>query len=232
MLISKVQLQILRNFITSNNLSYTDAKPKKITNDLYKYHLKFLIEKGYIKKHYHTYELTEKGLKFGHSIDPLGHLYKGFFVCVMNIVIINQNGQQKILLQKRAKHPNFKETSVICGKIEWGEKIVDAAKRNLFIESGLTADFKNIGLIRALRYNKNKKLIQDQWFNVCITNQVTGKLLDKTLFGENYFEDISKIKTIKSGDPVIKNVRKILTIIKENKTPFILEDIVFIKHSH
>ncbi len=61
----------------------------------------------------------------------------------VGIVCFNDDGQ--VLLIRRGNPPRQGEWSMPGGKLEWGEKAVDAAVRELMEETGVTAEI--IGLI-------------------------------------------------------------------------------------
>lgn len=223
--LNKEQIKILSKFITSNELRYSEAKPENLDNDSYKYHLKHLIEKGYIKKTFERYALTEQGKLFGHRIDPLGNVQDYFPVAIMCVIKVKDKNINKILVQRRLKHPSFGEMTVVCGKIKPGEKIVDCARRKLKEETGLVANFTKIGLLRAIRINKDSKVLNDQWFNVCYTTKVEGSLIENNKYWLNYYISEKELKKLSEENIAIKNVRTILNKIKNNNTPFIIEDI-------
>jgi 8-oxo-dGTP diphosphatase len=64
----------------------------------------------------------------------------------VGIVCFDSEG--RVLLIKRGKPPRENEWSIPGGKIEWGEKAIDAAHRELFEETGIVADI--FGLIDAV----------------------------------------------------------------------------------
>jgi len=211
-----IQIQILSKLMVSEYLSYSEARPDDIENDLYKYHLKFLIDKGYIQKTDQGYTLTELGKSFCHNITPSGIRQEKFHVCVMNIVQREIDGKTMFLLQKRTKHPFMGDVSFVTGKIIPGEKIIDAANRKLLEETGLSAKFKEIGLVREIDKSDTGIIDRDQWYVVCIANSVKGDLLEKTQWGENFWAEMDKIKSL-------RKVAKIVSGFLEKKTNFILE---------
>jgi ADP-ribose pyrophosphatase YjhB (NUDIX family) len=222
--LSEIQVKILTKFITSEGLRYSEAKPEDVDNDLYKYHLKFLVTKGYIEKIGESYKLTEQGKLFGHKVNPYGQLQSEFRIAVICILIIREDGKQKILLQTRLKHPSYGEMGTVSGKIKQGEKIIDCAKRKFKEETGLDADFKYIGLLRAIRYNKDSKLINDQWFNVCLADSYSGELIEDNKYWKNYFVDLDQILAEKNNNIAMQNLQEIIHRIQKDEIPFMIEN--------
>jgi 8-oxo-dGTP pyrophosphatase MutT (NUDIX family) len=62
----------------------------------------------------------------------------GFKVIVIGVQNINNNKQ--LLVQKRLKEPYFGYKGFISGKIRYGEKIFETAKRELKEEAGLDCE--------------------------------------------------------------------------------------------
>ena len=221
--LSEIQVQILTKFITAESLKYSEAKPEDVDNDLYKYHLKFLITKRYLEKVDDKYVLTDYGKQFGHKISPKGEVQDQFYVAVMCLVIVEKEGKKQILLQKRLKHPNYGETQAICGKVHKGELIVDAAKRKLLEESDLVANFKQIGALRVLRNDQNGKLVNDMWFMVCYTDQVIGEVMLIEKFWNNYFLPLDEFMKTEEKSNSVRNLKEIIANLN-SKIAFIIED--------
>jgi len=224
MQLSDVQVLIMTKFITNPELTYSEAAPEGVSNDLYKYHLKFLLSKAYIEKVGNKYRVTDEGKKLGNFISPTGVLRESFYVCIMPILLTEYNGELSVLIQKRGKHPNFGEISTISGKILKGEKLLESARRKLKEETQLNAVFSYVGMLRAIRYDNDNSLLMDQWFNVCIANAFTGNLEKKTPYGDNFFCPVSKLVEYNDSRP-IENLLRILNLVEEKQTPFYLEDI-------
>lgn len=49
-MLNETQIQILTHFLNNKKLKYSEARPKGIANDLYNYHLQFLVSKDFLKK--------------------------------------------------------------------------------------------------------------------------------------------------------------------------------------
>ena len=200
--LSLVQLKILSNFIRKTLLTYTEGRPEDITNDLYKYHLGFLIEKGVVKKVDGKYLLTDYGKGIVQNLDIFGKLNPLFKVSVLIYAIRMSNGVKELLMQKRKREPYFGDIEVISGKIKPGETIESAGNRRLKEETGLSANLTFVGVIRKIRIDKNKEIFEDSIYHVCFGSKPEGTLIENNEFGENMWVDI----------------KKALDIVKKNKT--------------
>lgn len=186
-----VQKEILVKVLQSQGLRYSEARPKGVENDLYNYHLQFLVKKGLIKKQGELYHLTTEGKKSINDTVSLSNPelpYDTFKMSVLCCVIKQEGGQIQILNQKRTRHPFYGDIGIISGKIRKEESVLDAASRKIFEETGLTAKFKNIGLIRKVRYLESKRdFFSDSFWFFCITDSFSGELMPNTKYGENYW---------------------------------------------
>ena len=67
--LATIQNNILTKLKGTKSLKYSQLKPAKVANDLFNYHLQFLIKKDFVKKVGEGYSLSALGLK--HIADPL-----------------------------------------------------------------------------------------------------------------------------------------------------------------
>lgn len=65
---SPLQNHILSKLKNAKFLRYSDMQPDKVPNDLYNYHLQFLVKKGFVTKSTDGYALSASGIK--HVADP------------------------------------------------------------------------------------------------------------------------------------------------------------------
>jgi len=126
---SYIQDLILAKLLTSEKgLPYSKARPGDTDNDLFNYHLQFLVGKHYIKKIDDKYSLTKKGKKHVLQMDMLGKTYEYFKASVLTYVV--KQPERKILLHKRLRHPYYGDIMTVSGKVLPGEKIETAAKKS------------------------------------------------------------------------------------------------------
>jgi hypothetical protein len=183
--LSFVQYQILAKFITSHDLSFSQAKPENVSSDLYKYHLKHLIEKGQIIKAGQTYSLTTSGQQLVHLLNVSGLPEDLFQLSVLLVVTRDAPGGFQILAHTRTRQPYLGDTELVAGKVHHGEIVENSASRKLSTETGLSAMFSLCGLIRKLRFLPDNSLFQDTLYHVLSAHNPTGELIAKNEWGEN-----------------------------------------------
>ena len=143
---SSIQNHILSRLKNAKSLCYSDIQPEKIPNDLYNYHLQFLVKKGLVVKSDDGYFLSEIGIK--HVADPYSTndaITSLFKINVITIVSRVNNKKIEILNQIRKSNPSYGKVGVMGGVVLKGELIEPAATRKLKQETGLEANFKLIG---------------------------------------------------------------------------------------
>lgn len=226
---SYIQILILTKLLVSTGLRYSEAHPNNVDDDLYNYHLQFLVKKGYVEKKDDIYLLTKNGKVAVQNLDPTGDLKDLFKVGVLLFVIRESDGVKETLLQRRTRQPYFGDVHNITGKVHLGESIEDSAKRKLLEESGLCADFKFLGIHRKIRRDEKKAVIEDVIFHVCISLNPTGQLQEKNTFGGNFWADFSTaIKHNESNKTKSPQSEEIIKRVKDGNFEFfyITEDTV------
>jgi 8-oxo-dGTP pyrophosphatase MutT (NUDIX family) len=218
--LSPIQNDILSLLKRAAALRYAEMKPKGVPNDLFNYHLQFLVKKFLISKNKDGYALTQTGIK--HIADPVVmdaqknqlSLYK---LNVITIVSRKVKGKIEILNQLRLNHPSYGKIGVPGGVVLKGETTEAAASRKLKIETGLDAKFKVLAIERRMIHTNNE-LFSDVLFPIAYASKYSGELLEETKYGKNMWLSIDQSIKNASGDfDTIPLVKKILKLIKSGK---------------
>jgi 8-oxo-dGTP pyrophosphatase MutT (NUDIX family) len=214
---SPIQNGILSKLKNAKSLRYSELKSRGIPNDLFNYHLQFLVKKGWLLKSAEGYCLSEKGIQ--HVADPhpsnnnvLTSLFK---INVITIVSRKRKGKIEILNQIRTSNPSYGKVGIMGGVVLKGELILPAAKRKLKQETGLDADFKLLGCERRIMY-KNGELFSDVMFPIAYSDSVSGDLIEDNEFGHNMWVSIDEaIKNESIEFDYIQGIRTVLAAIKK-----------------
>jgi ADP-ribose pyrophosphatase YjhB (NUDIX family)/predicted transcriptional regulator len=202
---SSVQKQILNKLMFSENLKYSDLEKVIDNHDLFNYHLKELIAKGYIEKTDSVYSLTAGGRQYVSHMEEDGELQKQFKVGMfINVVRRNDKGNHELLLYKRLKHPHYGYTGSVSGKLKWGESLEDNLKRELDEELKIIPfEFELIGVERALFENENNEIAGDGVFFMIVVTKWQGEPAKTSNEGEYFWCEIDEIlnleKIFRSG---------------------------------
>ena len=100
-----IQKQILTKFLTHPELRYSEVRIPEIENDLFNYHLQYLVKIGILLKLDRTYSLSTKGLTDLLMFDSQGNIYQGLRVSVLVYVIDYHSKPHCILAQKHIRQP-------------------------------------------------------------------------------------------------------------------------------
>ena len=227
---SPIQNNILSSLKNAKSLRYSEMQPEKVPNDLYNYHLQFLIKKEFIVKNAEGYSLSKKGVK--HVADPYPSndaITSLFKINVITIVSRKNKGKLEILNQVRKSNPSYGKVGVMGGVVLKGEFIEPAAERKLEQETGLQAKFKLLGCERRIMY-QNGELFSDVMFPIAYSDSSAGRLIEDSKFGHNFWVPINEaIKNDTVPFDTIKSITKVLKAVKKgavNKMPFFFEEVI------
>jgi 8-oxo-dGTP pyrophosphatase MutT (NUDIX family) len=213
---SPIQNHILSKLKNAKSLRYSELQPtsfdknfagQKIANDLFNYHLQFLVKKGFVDKLKSEkagvgdgYALSLLGIK--HVADPYTPSDKPedgpeitslFKVNVITVVSRLHQGRLQILNQLRTSQPSYGKVGIMGGVVRKGEFIEEAATRKLKVETGLDAEFRLVGMQRRIMYKNDGsgELFSDVYFPVAYADECSGELID-TEYGKNSWADIDE----------------------------------------
>lgn len=213
---SPIQNHIMSKLKNAKSLRYSDMQPEGVANDLYNYHLQFLVKKGFIDRTDEGYALSETGIK--HVADPylpttepqIASLFK---VNVITIVSRIHEGKLQILNQVRRSNPSYGKVGVMGGVVLKGELTEAAATRKLKVETGLEANFKLVGMERRIMHVRGE-LFSDVLFPIAYTDEYAGNLMD-TEYGENMWVGIDQ--AIKNESAEFDSIHAITIVLKAIK---------------
>lgn len=190
-------------------------QPEKVPNDLYNYHLQFLVKKGFIVKLEDGYSLSDTGIK--HVADPYptnDAITSLFKINVITIVSRKVGKNIEILNQVRKSNPSYGKVGVMGGVVLKGELIEAAATRKLKQETGLDAHFRLLGCERRIMY-KSGELFSDLMFPIAYASESSGELIVDSDFGHNKWVPIDE--AIKNESDEFDSIKSITTVLKAIK---------------
>jgi hypothetical protein len=217
---SPIQNHILSKLKNAKSLRYSEMQPDGVPNDLFNYHLQFLVDKGFVKKADKNYSLSPSGVK--HVADPYPPTDKPqitslFKVNVITILSRMHDGKLEILNQIRKSNPSYGKIGVMGGVVLKGETTEDAATRKLKAETGLQAKFRLLGIERRIMY-ADSDLFSDVLFPIAYADSHTGNLIQDSDFGHNMWVGIdAAIKNESDEFDSIQGIRKALEALRDGK---------------
>lgn len=157
----------------SSFLRFSELQPPHVPNNTFSYHLKKLLELGYVETGPQGYTATRKALKIIQYIDSRHRLTRP--VALVVLYITNDNGE--VLMLERVARPFKNWLGIPSGVIRGGESLHLAAVRVLHEKTSATVDpdeFEPRGVLdfRYLQQDSNDMFIHAIGF--VFTHHYTG----------------------------------------------------------
>lgn len=174
------QMKILGKLLMNPTCKFTAlATATGLSNDHATFHIKKLVEVGFVEHVPHTYgnyRLTKVGKEYANRMDTDDHIIEK--QPKLSVVLDLTDNKGRHLQQQRLKHPYYGYWGRPTGKIRWGESILEAAERELKEETGLRADLIVRGMFHKLDYNVRGELLEDKYLCLVSGSKPTGKLCE------------------------------------------------------
>ena len=175
------QTKILRELLFMPAARFAELqKASGLESDHVKFHIKRLVELGYVDKIGSVYQLSVAGKEYANKLDTdAGVIERQPKVAVLLVVerYNSKTHMTEYLLQKRLKHPYFGFWGAPTGKVRWGETLRDAAVRELKEETGLTGVFEYRGIYHErVRRQATGEIIEDKLFQLMFCDRFSGEL--------------------------------------------------------
>lgn len=183
------QASIMRHLLFTPDAGFAEIqKSTDLTSDHFTFHVKKLVDEGYLEKQGSRYRLSVKGKEYANRMDTdENEIEKQPKVSVVVIVErTNSKGVRESLYQQRLKNPYFGFWGRLGGKMRWGESVLEAAGRELKEETGLEADFSYKLLFHKRDFDTvSKKLLEDKIFLCVVASSPRGELIADFEGGHN-----------------------------------------------
>lgn len=177
-----LQNYIIRELQFSVKLSYTELKNiLKIENNKLNFHLKELVKQDIITKTPdNQYSLTQVGKSYSSNL--ISEKLKLSLQAKLSVWMIctKKNGKNELeyLFYRRLKHPFYGCEGFPSGKIDKGETVISAAKRELKEETHLQASLVvPKALIHYLVKDTDNNLLEDKFMFLVHVKDTEGKLI-------------------------------------------------------
>lgn len=182
------QKELIKKLSLSKKLRFKEMLLDGLESEHMNYHLKGLINLGLIEKDGIFYTLTNQGKDYSNLMnDEVTFIEKQPKTSVLlHIVRKNKSGEVENLVSRRLRQPYYGKVCRLTGKVRFGERFEEAAKRELFEETGLKAETVVLeGIHHHLRYDKAGKHIQDTIFYKFFITNTYGRFIQRTSQQEN-----------------------------------------------
>jgi 8-oxo-dGTP pyrophosphatase MutT (NUDIX family) len=134
-----IQKHIMSTLMYVETARFRDMKPPRVDTNLYTYHLKLIVKSGLVKKVDGGYTLSPTGMSYVDRVSTEKKTIRTQPKIITMLVVQNSDGD--VLLQKRSKQPYINEWTLPYGKLHIDDlSVVAAAKREtsekLFLPDG------------------------------------------------------------------------------------------------
>lgn len=217
----EVQMKILRRLLFVSSANYADIqKQTDLSSDHFNFHIKKLIEVGYVRKlDDGTYGLTQAGKEYANRMDTDEKIIEKQPKLAVLLIVENEKGE--FLAQQRLKQPYFGYWARPTGKIRWGEELFETGARELMEETGLTADFRFCGIMHKMDYRKDDdSLLEDKFFYMLHVTNLKGELLEHV---EGHRNKFMTEEDLKREEKVFGSMHETVEIAKSDQIEFIEE---------
>lgn len=131
-----IQKHIITTLMYVETARFRDLKPPKVDTNLFTYHLKLMVRSGLIQKQNGGYGLTTIGMSYVDRVSTEKRIVRTQPKIITMLVVQNSDGD--ILLQRRSKQPYINEWTLPYGKVHVDDMTVrDAAVRESVEKLGL-----------------------------------------------------------------------------------------------
>ncbi|MGB4759110.1 MAG: NUDIX domain-containing protein [Candidatus Saccharimonadales bacterium] len=225
MSIHATQTSILRTLRRNQLARFGDLmRPSGMSSDTFKFHIKKLVELGYIHKTPQgAYALTPAGKEFANNLDELsGEARKQPKISLLlQVGSPDTSNPQKFLFQQRRRNPFYGYWGNISGPAKWGQTFEKTAAYELQKQTGLTANFQVKKFIRARDFMaNNEELLEDKLFVVLSATTVQGTPSNGWGGGHNAWMTLSEFNQQKQHFTAAEQTL-------QNKQPYASRDSVY-----
>ena len=213
----EAQMKILRHLLLTPSAGFAELqKTTELSSDHFNFHIKKLGAVGYIEKRDDRYTLTRAGKEYANRMDTDDNVIEK--QPKLSVALIIENDRGEFLSQQRLKQPYYGFWGRPTGKIRWGEKITEAAARELMEETGLTADLRVAGFYHKMDYDKDsEELLEDKLFVIVHGSNPRGELI---VDGEGHHNEWLTNEELQQKDKVFASVPRLTETVQENATNF------------
>jgi 8-oxo-dGTP diphosphatase len=215
------QMKILRHLLLSPSAHFADLqKVTGLTSDHFNFHIKKLIETGYVtKRDDGEYVLSRAGKEYANRMDTDDNVIEK--QPKISVALIIENAEGKFISQERLKQPYYGFWGRPTGKMRWGETFTETAARELMEETGLTAALRVVGFYHKMDYDQDSgELLEDKIFCVVHGINPQGELIADM---EGHHNEWLSVDELNAKGTVFGSVAEITEFVKRDHISFVEE---------
>lgn len=214
-----IQKEIILSLAHHSPQRFSQLQPPEIPNNTFSYHLKKLVQDGFVTQVDGGYEATRKALKTLQYTDASDDKGKGNPVYITAVHVTNNEG--KVLLLRRSKPPFVGWYCVPAGLVHQGESLEQAALRELSEKSSIEANSLEFNGVLDFQYLEQESRdvfvhtiafvysyrLPDSGHMLAGMQSPYGTLLWSDLSSQKILPEVYTIaELVRQKDPVVKSV--------------------------
>ncbi len=200
----RYQRELIKKLILARKCKFNELIIDGLESEHMNYHLKQLIDLGFVEKSGDKYTLTDSGKDYSNLMDDDVKIIEKQPKTSIIVRAVRKNsstGEVEHLVNRRLREPYYGKVGRLGGKVRFGEAIEEAAARELFEETGLTAEMLTLEQIyRKMRHRKDGTFVQDVFFYIVFAKNLRGKMIERTEYQENFWISENAAQKDKSVD--------------------------------
>lgn len=197
-------------------LRFSEIKPRGLESNRFMYHLVALMNDGLVKKVATTYLLTAKGKQFADRVSH-GEFTERIQPKIVTLLVVSKDNGY--LLYRRGHQPFLSKVGFPYGKIHLGERIEEAAHRELKEKTGLSVSQLTYCGDVYITVHDEEDLITHMLCHVFSGTDPKGTLTTEASIGECFWAPPDLIP----AEDRIPGFTQVLRLIKKNHIPFFAE---------
>ncbi len=217
-----IQSKIIKDLTLNENLRYSQLKPAQIDGNLFSYHLKELLKREFIIKDNDRYTLTPQGAQYVARLSLDNSEIRVQPKVVTAIVYKYKDGSY--LMLKKDKQPFYGYVSLPYGKIHVGERLADAASRELYEKTGLRGECEQKGVLNMLALDDVGDVFMHTIFHIFTVTKLIddSDILTDTAVVKMSMDDIRRAKVEPGTNEALKIAAELGSgiVIKEVELQF------------
>ncbi len=211
-----LQQHILSQLIHHSDRRYADLKPADVEGNLFMYHMRHLINAGYVtKRDDGRYELSTEGKRYVDGLS-LSTLVPRSQAKIVTLLVCRNSASQWLFL-RRKRQPLLGMVGFPYGKVHFGETIAQAAQRELADKTGLTGNLAHRG-DGYITIRQHDEVVSQIMFHLFYADHLVGELTPETDKGQVFWAPIEAM-----DDTYMPSVADILAILERGDDRFFVE---------
>ena len=185
-----LQQHILKELTLNGSQRFAQIKPQRIDGNQFVYHLRALERTGYVRHAGSEYRLTPAGKRYVERVS-LKEFKERIQPKIVTLAVV-KNTKGEYLLYRRRRVPMRNLIGFPYGKIHLGERLAEAAQRELEEKTGLAAALKLRGHVY-LTIHDEEELVTQMLAHIFVGREPLGDLRDAFAAGDSFWARLEEI---------------------------------------